>query len=133
MSRQFAFAAAAVLFGQAVIALPVDAQPSDHDDPRYGDYFRSLRIPGKPHNYCCDESDCRSVASRFKDGHWEVFISRKEFGDENGTDTWEPVPNQPGNDATVQYPKGKIARPDQATACWYNRAVRCFDPPDLTN
>ena len=53
----------------SMAAPPADVAP----DPVLRDWFHSLLEPGTK-RLCCDLSDCRFVAFRIRDGHYEVDI-----------------------------------------------------------
>ena len=80
-------------------------------------WFQSLGQPdtGYP---CCSIADCRTVQSRTRGDHFEVFIDRKTFG-ESAPDAWVAVP-----------PESVIRRKDnplgEPVACWHLNEVRCF-------
>jgi hypothetical protein len=80
-------------------------------------WFQSLGQPetGYP---CCSIADCRTVQSRARGDHFEVFIDRKSFG-ADAPDAWVAVP-----------PENILRRKDnplgEPVACWYAHQVRCF-------
>ena len=64
------------------ISMSVYAAPPSNSDGRFGDWFRSLRMPGSPGTMCCTIADCRMVEARWIDEtqHFEARVTRETFG-----------------------------------------------------
>jgi hypothetical protein len=58
----------------------------------HGGWIRGLMNPFLRQG-CCDLSDCRAVTARVRDGHYQVFVGRKEFGGD-APDIWLDVPDE---------------------------------------
>lgn len=119
MKKAFSILAASYL-----IFLPAKAEPPANSTGEFHDYFTGLKVPGSSVG-CCSEADCRTVRSKFENGHWFAFISEEVFGEHaNAPDNWVEVPPE----AMIRdEPKAK--RPMDATACWYQRKLNCFNKP----
>jgi len=56
----------------------------------HGGWIRSLVNP-LTRQACCDLSDCRAVSARVRNGNYQAFIGRNEYG-EGAPDQWLDVP-----------------------------------------
>jgi hypothetical protein len=96
---------------------------------KYSKYFTTLHTEGTYPGWCCNVSDCKSVEAYFdpEQKQWFAFISKEVYGADSGApDAWVAVPQS----AHVVGTEDAI-RPQRATACWYNKILRCFDPPAI--
>lgn len=59
---------------------------------------------------CCDLSDCRAVSARVRNGRYQAFIGRREYGDE-APDTWLDVPEE----VILREQRNPVGQP---IACW---------------
>jgi hypothetical protein len=86
-----------------------NSAPPENADPRFSDWFNSLRQPGTGVS-CCSISDCRPVDYQTNQDHYEVWIA----------DQWRPVPN----DKVLQRYDNPTGR---AVVCWTPAlGVMCF-------
>ena len=102
---------------------PAKAQPPANADPELAPFYHGLTLPGQNQGYCCSAADCRSVVAEWRNGHWEVFIDKKTYG-ESAPNDWRSVP-----DSKISPDPDVSKKPEGATACWYQNEVRCFNPP----
>jgi hypothetical protein len=58
------------------------AAPPPDANGTFGDWFRSLKVPGMPGAMCCTVADCRMVDARWNDRtqHHEARVTRERFG-----------------------------------------------------
>lgn len=95
-----------------LLASPALAAPPTDADPALAPWFNGLRAPWT-NALCCSAADCRPVASRLRQGHYEVFVG----------DAWRPVPDSTILNRTDN-PTGR------AVVCWTPQAgVLCFVRP----
>ena len=101
--------------GMIVLCLTHYAQaaPPPNADPRLSPWFNGLEQP-KTHAPCCSVADCRPVAARQSDGHYQAQIDG----------VWRTVPDDVILSGTDN-PTGR------AIACWTPRSgvILCFVPP----
>lgn len=111
-----------------IIALALAATLIHHDGEPNAEWYRGLAIPDGPMAgaLCCTNTDCRPVAVRVRDGHWEAFIDSATFPDRfnsplegNAPNDWVAVPEQ----AILHGKSNPIGEP---VVCFYNRVIRCF-------
>lgn len=101
---------------------PASAAPPEGANPIYKDYYLGLRT--RDGAGCCSVADCRTVLAKYVSGRPWVFIDKESFG-ATAPDDWVPVPES-AMETTNANPDAP--RPQQATACWYNSAIRCYSP-----
>jgi len=95
------------------LAQPTQAAPPPDADPKLSPWFNDLEQP-KTHAPCCSIADCRPVASRQSDGHYQAQIDGR----------WRTIPDEVILNRTDN-PTG------QAIACWTPNSgiILCFIPP----
>ena len=76
---------------------PVDSEDYEALSP-FADWLKDQYTVMEPTVKCCDLSDCRMVAMKVKDGHYEALITEKDDRGlpkfESGVNRWVIVPNE---------------------------------------
>lgn len=62
----------------SLLAIAAIAAPPEHADPALAPWFESLQRPGGQGG-CCSQSDCRPVAWRIVEDHYEALLTPEMF------------------------------------------------------
>ena len=109
-----------------LLSSTASAAPPKGADPAMAPWFDSLKQ--KNHAPCCGAADCRPESrvlspGNSHDGHWWVFMSHENFGDD-APEKMVPVP-----DDVVRSGDTTLLRPETAVVCAHYLVILCFIPP----